>query len=150
VTEAKLGSDGRTFSVGPDSVKALVEAADTNDAFSLVDYTAAPGVPGPPPHVHRETSETFYVLAGEVTFRAGDREQVLRAGEIAFVPPGIVHTFANAGSEPARWVGIFSPGHAMAMVEDIGKAFPEGGGPPDEAKMMAVVDDHDLEIVPEP
>ena len=147
MTGPKFGSTGRDFSVGPDQVTALVEAADTNDAFSLIHYVAAPGVPGPPPHIHRETSETFYVLDGEVRFTAGGTTQTLHQGEIAFVPPGIVHTFVNAGSGPARWVGVFSPGHAMDMVEDIGKAFPPGGGPPDEAKMMAVVDNHDLEIV---
>ena len=109
---------------------------------------SAPGVPGPPLHVHHSTSETFFLLDGAVDFRAGEETHRLTAGSVAHVPPGVIHTFVNSGDAVARWVGIFSPGNAMALVEAIGAALPPGGGPPDEAKMAAVVAEHDLEIVP--
>jgi quercetin dioxygenase-like cupin family protein len=147
---ALLGpGDGRSFSVGFDRVTVRIEAAATQDAFSLVEYEAAPGIPGPPLHIHRVVQETFFILDGEVEFRAAGRKEVLTRGAVAFVPPGIPHTFANVGAGPARWVGIFAPGRYVAILEELGRAFPGGGGPPDEAKLMAAFAANDVEIVPE-
>ena len=150
MTASLLGpGEGRSFAMGPDHITAKVEAADTGDAFSLVEYEAAPGVPGPPLHVHRVVHETFYVLDGEVEFRAGGEKKVLVRGAVAFVPPGIPHTFANVGTGPARWVGIFAPGRYMAILESLAEAFPSDGGPPDEAKLIAAFAANDVEVVPE-
>jgi len=140
---------GRKFTVGADEASVKVEAEATGDAFSVFEYTAAPGVPGPPLHIHHVVSETFFVLDGEVEFRAAGRTQRLTRGAIAFVPPEVPHTFANTGGEPARWVGIFSPGRYMALVEGIGKAFPAGGGPPDETMLAKLFAEYDTENVPE-
>src|SRR5947208_15755674 len=120
-------AEGREFTVGADVVSAKVEQAATGDAFALIEYTAAPGVPGPPLHVHRATSETFFLLGGKVEFGAGGETRRLVSGAVAFVPPGVPHTFVNASNGVAKWVGIFSPGHAMALVEAIGEALPPGG-----------------------
>jgi quercetin dioxygenase-like cupin family protein len=141
--------EGRTFTVGPDKASVKVEAEGTGDAFSLVEYVAAPGVPGPPPHTHRVVSETFYILEGEVEFLAGDTVRTLARGAVAFVPPGVTHTFSNKGPKFARWIGIFSPGRYMALVEEVGKAFPAGGGPPDEAMLLKAFAEYDTEIVAE-
>ena len=141
--------EGRSFSVGADSASAKVEPDATSDAFSLVEYSAAPGVPGPPLHVHRVVSETFYVLDGEVEFRAEGKSRKLVRGSVAFVPPGVVHTFSNVGDGVARWVGIFSPGRFVRIIEAIGEAFPAEGGPPDEAKLMSAFAEWDTEVVPE-
>jgi quercetin dioxygenase-like cupin family protein len=147
--EAFLGpGDGRSFSVGADRALVKVEADATGDAFSLIEYEAAPGVPGPPPHVHRIVSETFYVLEGEVDFLAAGKKKKLVRGSVAFVLPGVPHTFANVGSTPARWVGIFSPGRYVDLVEGIGKLLPPDG-PPEEQKIVALGAEYDTEIVPE-
>jgi mannose-6-phosphate isomerase-like protein (cupin superfamily) len=141
--------EGRTFSVGADKATAKVEAADTGDAFSLAEYEAAPGVPGPPLHVHSVITETFFILEGEVEFRTGKETKTLGPGAIAFVPPGQPHTFANISGQPARWIGVFSPGRFIGVIEAIGAAFPAEGGPPDEAKIMQAFADWDTEVVPE-
>jgi mannose-6-phosphate isomerase-like protein (cupin superfamily) len=141
--------EGRTFPVGADRATAKVEADATGDAFALAEYEAAPGVPGPPLHVHRIITETFYILDGEVEFRSGGKTQKLGRGSLAFVPPGVEHTFANNGGAVARWIGIFTPGRYIALIEEIGKAFPAGGGAPDEAVLMKAFADWDTEVVPE-
>jgi mannose-6-phosphate isomerase-like protein (cupin superfamily) len=141
--------EGRAFTVGADRAWAKVEAAETGDAFALAEYEAAPGMPGPPLHVHRVITETFYILEGMVEFRAAGETKTLGAGAIAFVPPGTPHTFANISGKPARWVGIFAPGRYIGLIEAIGAAFPQGGGPPDEAAMGIAFEEWDTEIVPE-
>jgi len=141
--------EGRDFTVGLDNAQAKIEAAATGDSFSLIEYEASAGAPGPPLHVHRVVSELFYMLDGEVEFRADGRTQRLGKGSVAFIPPGIPHTFSNVGSGVAKWVGIFSPGRYMALVEGIGKALPADGGPPDGEKMAALFAEWDTEVVPE-
>lgn len=37
------------------------------------------------------------MLEGQATFRLGDEERVLQAGEVAVAPPGVPHRFVNSG-----------------------------------------------------
>ncbi len=60
--------------------------------FELV---AAPGCPGPDPHIHAKQVETFRVLSGEMHARLGKEERVVREGETLVIPAGQVHAFHN-------------------------------------------------------
>ena len=55
---------GRTVAVGPDRM--TVKGASDSDAFTVVEYAAAPGVPGPPPHVHHGNEEGGDDIPAEV------------------------------------------------------------------------------------
>src|SRR4051812_21021128 len=46
---------------------------------------------GPPPHIHRNEDETFYVLEGQCSFRLGDDTVVANPGDFVSVPRGTVH-----------------------------------------------------------
>ena len=43
---------------------------------------------GPPPHIHRNEDETFYVLDGTPTFRLGDERIVAGPGRLRERPEG--------------------------------------------------------------
>ncbi len=81
------------------------------DEIAIVDVTSAPGgdAPTPPLHVHERHIESFYVLAGELSFTAGGEEIRATAGSWVQVPPNVPHTFAPAGAEPARYVNVHTP-----------------------------------------
>ena len=70
------------------------------------------GVPadakGPPLHKH-DFDEAFYLLEGELTFQLRDELVEVRAGEVAFAPRGVPHTFANRSGRPARFVLVCTP-----------------------------------------
>jgi quercetin dioxygenase-like cupin family protein len=72
----------------------------------------AAGQEGADLHVHREHSDVFYVLEGEVTVRLGleDRQVGLSAGTLARVPPGVVHGFRNASDAEMRYLNFHAPG----------------------------------------
>jgi quercetin dioxygenase-like cupin family protein len=95
------GSPGRIAHVGV-TVHVLVRAADTGGAWSLVDYALPPGFAGPPPHAHATFTEAFHCTDGTVALTLDGRAVTLRAGEVAVVPPGVVHAFANPDGAPAR------------------------------------------------
>jgi quercetin dioxygenase-like cupin family protein len=63
----------------------------------------AAGERGPDLHVHREHTDAFYVLDGELTFTVGSGAERIRvpAGGFVAVPPHVVHTFVNQGPAEA-------------------------------------------------
>jgi quercetin dioxygenase-like cupin family protein len=59
-------------------VRVHVRGEDTGGRYGAVEYEAPPGHQ-PPPHVHRDDDEGFYVIEGELTLWVGDAVHVLRA-----------------------------------------------------------------------
>jgi hypothetical protein len=106
--------------------------------FALIDYRAAPGVPGPPLHRHDDIDEAWYILDGQLDVSVGDDRRSVGAGSFLLVPHGIPHTFANAGETWARWIGVLSPGSSLSMLEDLGALIPPDG-PPDEAAVVEML-----------
>src|SRR3954452_2133575 len=65
-------------------------SADTGGRYTLLDCTWPANV-GTPVHHQYEEHEGFYVLGGLVAIPLGDDIVELKAGELAFGPPGIPH-----------------------------------------------------------
>lgn len=53
-----------------------------------------------PPHLHTLEDEYSIVTKGEIGFRSGDREVVLRPGGYITKPRGELYTIWNAGRRP--------------------------------------------------
>jgi quercetin dioxygenase-like cupin family protein len=70
-----------------------------------------PGEKGPDPHVHRQHTDSFYVLEGEVDFGLGPDVTRLTGGPGTFVaaPPNVVHTFQNSSDATALFLNIHAP-----------------------------------------
>lgn len=77
-------------------------AADTGGSVLEWELVLAPGGRVPSSHAHPEQEECFTVLAGQMRFRVGGRRLTAGPGDTVRIPPGSVHHFANAGSQPAR------------------------------------------------
>jgi mannose-6-phosphate isomerase-like protein (cupin superfamily) len=69
---------------------------------------AAPG----PYHIHTNSENVYYVLAGRLLVRLDDVEAELAPGDAAFIPPGVPHSATNAGDEDAVLIEIYAPGRA--------------------------------------
>jgi quercetin dioxygenase-like cupin family protein len=94
------------------NVVVLTERED----ISLTWSRYAPGERGPDLHVHREHTDAFYVLDGELTFELGPRAERRRvsAGGFVAVPPNVVHSFVNVGSADARFLNLHAPDKGFA------------------------------------
>lgn len=55
------------------------------------------------------SDEMYVVTAGEIVFTADGVDRVLRAGDGAYAPAGMVHGVRNASDAPAELVLIFGP-----------------------------------------
>lgn len=70
---------------------------------SGISFFLVENAPGQGPGLHRHPySETWTVLEGEATIRAGGETLVARAGDTAVVGAGVWHGFTNTGSGVLR------------------------------------------------
>jgi len=84
-------------------IRFVETAADTGGEYVLVEVVVEPNGAVAAAHVHPYQTETFEILEGEVTFKAGKETIVAKAGETVRVDPGTRHKFWNAGETDARF-----------------------------------------------
>ena len=77
-------------------------AASTGGELLAFDFALRPGGAVPILHVHPIQTERFEVVDGRMTFRVGLRKLHAGPGDVVEVPPGVAHSFANAGEDEAR------------------------------------------------
>ena len=127
---------------------------ETGGEYSLYETTAPPQL-GAPPHIHHRETEAYYVLDGEVEFLKGEDTVRAGVGQFVHVPRGVVHAFANAGQEPARFLGVVTPGGLHEkLLSSLGErakietlpAPPES--PPDAERFTAIMREYDSKVVP--
>jgi mannose-6-phosphate isomerase-like protein (cupin superfamily) len=117
--------------------------ASTNGAFSLMERTLPPGGRKPPPHIHTNCEEAFYVLDGEVEFSLGETTAVGRPDTFVLVPGGVAHTFGNAGKTQARLLVIHAP--AMDPYFEELQALWSGAVPPSREEEIELMRRHGME-----
>ena len=78
--------------------------------ISVLEFQVDPGG-GVSPHFHKEHSDSFFLLEGELEIHLGD-DLLLRAvpGSYALAPPGVVHHFRNVGDGVTRVLNFHTPG----------------------------------------
>src|ERR687885_2485426 len=86
----------------------LLRSEETNGVVSAIETSSSPGFAGPPLHRH-DFDEAFYVIEGELTFQLGDEVFTRGAGELAFAPRNVAHTYANHSDAPARALIVCTP-----------------------------------------
>ncbi len=97
-----------------------VGGAQTNNAFTLLEWSAPPGF-SPPPHVHHQEDEAFYILEGEMSVNCGDQTWTATAGSFVFLPKGIQHGFTVISSGPLRGLQLTSPAGFERFISDAGE-----------------------------
>lgn len=83
-------------------------SADTAGQFTLVEVTCGPGYQGIR-HVHHREDEAFWVLEGDVTLDIGGTVIEATAGDYAFGPRDIPHSF-TVGDSGCRMLFLLTPG----------------------------------------
>lgn len=97
----------------------VATAGETGGRYFLGEMAVPPGDAGPPPHVHGNETEGFYVLEGALTFLVEGEEFPLGAGEYLNVEPGEEHTWRNDSGAEARAVVVFAPAGIEEMFVEL-------------------------------
>lgn len=104
-----------------------------------------------PPHLHNNAVDTWLVLQGQLKVWAGTTGRVLSAGDFAFVPPGVVHSYQVV--EPhTEFIGVIHPSQWVSFFRVIGERNNAAGPYPSndtrpfpvERFMKAIKDGHDV------
>jgi len=70
-------------------------------------------------HLHRDSDEVAWVLAGEITFKIGDQVSVGGPGTCAFLPRNVPHAWKSTGLETGRALFLYTPAAAGGYVEEL-------------------------------
>lgn len=135
--------EGRQIDLG--NFKMVVKAGgdETGSAYSLLE-AAEPAGFGPPMHIHHDTNEAFYVLAGEYTVVLEDQEIRCLAGSFIYVPAGMRHGF-RVGSVPSRKLNLYTPAAMVGYFDELAGAIAAGAA--DDARLDEIAHRHGMEVV---
>jgi quercetin dioxygenase-like cupin family protein len=99
-------------------VTTLVRGEETDNRFALLLFDLPAGQAAPL-HVHDESDEGFFVLAGRMTLWSGDSEVDLAPGEFFHAPRAVPHTY-RVGNEDVRALVTVSPAGFEEFVAQAG------------------------------
>ena len=145
--------EGTSFWLLADLHTFKVVGADTGGAFTVAELTADPEM-GPPPHIHRQADETFYILEGTFDFMLAGREFSAGAGAFVYLKGGVVHTHRAGGGKPAKALVMQAPAGVEKFIEEAGKpaAHPNARpSPPDMSELqriVAIAQRHGIDVPP--
>jgi mannose-6-phosphate isomerase-like protein (cupin superfamily) len=135
--------EGRPIDLGNFLMTVKASAADTGDAFTLVEADEPPNF-GPPMHIHRGAAEAFYVLAGEYLIFINDEETRCSAGSFVYIPAGTVHGF-RVGQLLSKKLNLYVPQAMVGYFDDLAAAI--SSGRTDDERLNEIAERYGMEVV---
>ncbi len=131
--------DGTLFAWANDVVRVKTPAPFTGGAVSVVEDTLKPGF-RLTRHHHKQMTEVFYVLDGDVRFVFDDRTVDATSGMTVNVAPGVHHEVVSPGG--GRLITIFIPGGFDFYLAEVAELVAQGRD--DEATLTALGQRYDI------
>jgi len=139
--------DGKAGFLGSIGVRFMIDGAEADGRFSLVEHPMGPRALAAPIHRHTREDEYSYIVRGRMGALLGDDVVYAEPGDLVHKPRNQWHTFWNAGDEPAYILEIISP----AGFEDFFKELSDMGGVANVAPetLVALNERYGLEMRPD-
>jgi quercetin dioxygenase-like cupin family protein len=140
-------ADGKAGFLGSIGVRFMIDGAEADERFSLVEHPMSPRALAAPLHRHNREDEYSWVIEGSVGALLGDEVVIGQPGDLIFKPRGQWHTFWNAGDTPARILEIISPAgfeNFFAELDGLGGALQA-----DPAELADLCARYELDMQPE-
>ncbi len=147
-------NEGKKLWVTDELMTFKVTGQDTGGKYALTD-SMVPPQGGPPPHIHYREDEAFWVLEGELEILVGENRFKASAGSFVHLPKGVLHSYQNVGSGPARFLTLMVLAGLERFFEEVGKLATDlSSAPPFEQedldKLLAVAPKYGVQIPPPP
>ena len=146
-TDLHVNPADETIRLGPLAVRFLITGEDATGSVALFELTVpAAQRLAAPAHSHDHYEETVYGIEGVLTWTVDGTRIDVEPGKALCIPRGAIHRFDNNGSVDAKALCVITPAAIgpqffREAAEVIQAA---AGGPPDRAKMAAVMLRHGL------
>lgn len=111
---------GQSFWLMGDFYAIKTTGQQTAGCYSITEIQSFPGN-GPPPHIHHNEDECFYVVEGAFSVIMGDRAFDVADGDFVRIPKGTPHTYKNVGAIPGKMLVILSPGGFENLWAELGQ-----------------------------
>lgn len=128
--------------IGDIQTHKLVGSETDNQIVEWVD-NVEPGV-GIPPHIHTKEDEIFRVIKGQIEIMVDGKTTVLEAGDTAFAPKNIPHSWKVIGTEKAKMITSAFPAGIETMFKELADL---PSGPPDFEKVARICGKHGITFV---
>jgi quercetin dioxygenase-like cupin family protein len=135
----------------------ITGAGDTDGRYMQSETRVRPGGAVSVVHRHRECTERFEVLEGELTLQLDGQTRSLLAGEQITIAPGVAHHYANTSDEDVVFrFDVWPAARFEAMVVTLFALGTEGKtdakGAPSPLQMAVILDEYGdvLELVGPP
>jgi transcriptional regulator with XRE-family HTH domain len=104
--------EGATLWSGESGGRGVLVAGTTPpDVVELWDWTLGPGDRHNSEAHAAGTEELVHVQEGSITVEVGDQSVILATGDAVAFPGDVAHSYANPGTQPARFsLAVFEPG----------------------------------------
>ena len=134
----------------------LVKASGTatNKALAVVEQRLPAGF-APPPHIHHDEDEAFYLLAGQISAQLGEKQIAAQQGSFLWLPRGVQHGFTVSDEGPCTMLIITTPAGFDGFVAEVGSPttttdrLPEPSEP-DVPRLVEIAGRYGIEFPPPP
>lgn len=107
-----------------------------------------PGTTGASPHIHKELTEMFYVVEGEVELILDQRKVIAVPGAFMLVPENTPHGFANPGQTRSKLLIMFCPADSREEYFKRLAELTKNGRQPSQAELLELMQKFDQYPVP--
>ena len=142
-----------TIRLGPLTVRFLLTGDDSSGSLAAFEVT----VPGgqrltAPAHSHDSFEETIYGVTGVLTWTVNGKPIDVGPGHALCIPRGAIHRFDNNTSQEAKVLCAATPAalDPRFFRESAEVINASAGGPPDRAKMTAIMLRFGITPAPQP
>ena len=131
----------------------LITGEETGGAFFMAEICVAPGG-GTPPHIHHRDDESFHLLEGTLTIQVGGNTINASAGDFAFLPRGIAHSFKNTSDGYAKVLVLTTPAGLEGFFAEVFEPAADRSAAPPPAsneligRALAAASRYGLELLP--
>ena len=96
--------EAKNVAAGKDTTIQVLISSQEGPNFALRKFSMQKGG-GMPRHTNTLEHEQ-YVLRGEATITIGEETHHVKAGDVVFIPEGVIHSYENTGEEPFEFLCI--------------------------------------------
>ena len=138
------------------STLSVVKASGTatGGTLAVVEQLLPAGF-SPPPHIHHDEDEAFYVLSGQLTAQVGGQHFAAGAGSFLWLPRDVQHGFVVSDDGPCAMLILTTPAGFDRFVAEVGSPttttdrLPEPSEP-DVPRLIEIAGRYGIEFPPPP
>lgn len=135
--------NGKTVHIRSSTCTFKVTGEETNGHFGLFEFVMPPETSGASPHIHKEMTEIFYVIEGDVELVLDQQSIAASPGTLMRVPPNTPHGFSNPGFVSAKLLIMFCPADSREKYFEGLAELTRDGREPSQAELLALMHQFD-------